>query len=298
MRGANHQGHVANFVETEQILELPNSKSSFVQVRGSIPLIWNQYPNIKYKPRPQLSLAHNQQEVFQKHIEQLLSVYGRVSMINLINQKGQELILGQELSTLVSQFCQQSNLLRYEPFDFHAECGQGRWDKLSKLTARIIPDQQEMGYFLMLKEGNVLNVQDGIFRTNCIDSLDRTNVVQNLIAKANLETHLTKFGVFQGGQKIEDYPHLDGVYRNGGFLLQFVVYSANSRFSCLLNSVWADNADFCSVQYAGTGALKTDFTRTGKRSFLGLMRDGFNSMIRYYKNNFNDGFRQVCCLGD
>jgi len=25
--------------------------------------------------------------------------------------------------------------------------------------------------------------------------------------------------------------------------------------------VWADNADACSVQYAGTGALKTDFTR-------------------------------------
>jgi len=26
-------------------------------------------------------------------------------------------------------------------------------------------------------------------------------------------------------------------------------------------TVWADNADACSLQYAGTGALKTDFTR-------------------------------------
>ena len=26
-------------------------------------------------------------------------------------------------------------------------------------------------------------------------------------------------------------------------------------------SVWADNADIISKQYAGTGALKTDFTR-------------------------------------
>lgn len=24
---------------------------------------------------------------------------------------------------------------------------------------------------------------------------------------------------------------------------------------------WADNGDYCSIQYAGTGALKTDFTR-------------------------------------
>ena len=33
--------------------------------------------------------------------------------------------------------------------------------------------------------------------------------------------------------------------------------------------------------------------RTGKRSRMGLMKDGYNSMIRYYYNNFSDGFRQV-----
>jgi len=55
---------------------------------------------------------------------------------------------------------------------------------------------------------------------------------------------------------------------------------------------WADNADICSIQYAGTGALKTDFTRTGKRTPMGAIRDGVNSLVRYYKNNFSDGFRQ------
>lgn len=34
--------------------------------------------------------------------------------------------------------------------------------------------------------------------------------------------------------------------------------------------------------------------RTGKRTHWGLVMDGWNSMIRYYKNNFSDGFRQVC----
>lgn len=33
--------------------------------------------------------------------------------------------------------------------------------------------------------------------------------------------------------------------------------------------------------------------RTGKRTRWGLVMDGWNSMIRYYKNNFSDGFRQV-----
>ena len=47
-----------------------------------------------------------------------------------------------------------------------------------------------------------------------------------------------------------------------------------------------------STQYAGTGALKSDFTRSGKRTTYGLMRDGVNSLQRYIINNFYDGFRQ------
>ena len=33
--------------------------------------------------------------------------------------------------------------------------------------------------------------------------------------------------------------------------------------------------------------------RTGKRTTLGLLRDGWNSMFRYFLNNFYDGYRQV-----
>ena len=58
--------------------------------------------------------------------------------------------------------------------------------------------------------------------------------------------------------------------------------------------VWADNADNLSIQYAGTKALKTDFTRTGKRTRFGALQDGVNSSFRYICNNFTDGFRQVC----
>ena len=33
--------------------------------------------------------------------------------------------------------------------------------------------------------------------------------------------------------------------------------------------------------------------RFGQRSNWGLLQDGINSAVRYYKNNFADGFRQV-----
>jgi hypothetical protein len=57
--------------------------------------------------------------------------------------------------------------------------------------------------------------------------------------------------------------------------------------------VWADHANLISTAYSGTGALKTDYTRTGKRGKLGLLEDGINSVMRYLKNNYFDGPRQV-----
>ncbi|XP_023597071.1 synaptojanin-1 [Trichechus manatus latirostris] len=42
VRGTNDDGHVANFVETEQVVYLDDSVSSFLQIRGSVPLFWEQ----------------------------------------------------------------------------------------------------------------------------------------------------------------------------------------------------------------------------------------------------------------
>ena len=41
-RGVDDDGHVANFVETEQLLMTDSHVSSHVQVRGSVPLFWEQ----------------------------------------------------------------------------------------------------------------------------------------------------------------------------------------------------------------------------------------------------------------
>ena len=54
----------------------------------------------------------------------------------------------------------------------------------------------------------------------------------------------------------------------------------------------ADVGDTLSVQYAGAGALKTDFTRLGARTFAGMLNDLKNTAERYVKNNFMDGYRQ------
>ncbi|PVD31068.1 hypothetical protein C0Q70_10345 [Pomacea canaliculata] len=56
--------------------------------------------------------------------------------------------------------------------------------------------------------------------------------------------------------------------------------------------LWANNGDAISQQYAGTAALKGDFTRTGERKLTGLVKDGMNSANRYYQR-FRDAYRQA-----
>ena len=43
---------------------------------------------------------------------------------------------------------------------------------------------------MMMRDGHVPCQQEGVFRSNCMDCLDRTNVVQGLFAKVTLEEQL------------------------------------------------------------------------------------------------------------
>lgn len=162
--------------------------------------------------------------------------------------------------------------VRYESYDFHHECRKMHWERLSNLIQRLDQELADFGTFHMADGKNVVSRQSGIFRTNCIDCLDRTNVVQSLLARESLRASLERLNILHPGQSLQ---------------------SASTEFESLFKGIWADNADYISLQYSGTGALKTDFTRTGKRTGKGVFNDGINTLTRYYLNNFSDGFKQV-----
>lgn len=79
------QGSCANFVETEQIVEYLNDRMSFVQIRGSIPLYWSQYPNIKYKPSLNIDLTKEHLSAATRHADSLTKLYGRQVYVNLVS---------------------------------------------------------------------------------------------------------------------------------------------------------------------------------------------------------------------
>jgi len=104
-------------------------------------------------------------------------------------------------------------------------------------------------------------------RTNCVDNLDRTNVVQSLFARRSLLAQLNRKS---DSVLTSNFPAFEKAFKN----------------------LWADNANALSMFYSGTNALKTDFTRTGKRTIFGAIADGWYSVSRYYLNNYCDGYRQ------
>ncbi|KAJ2083692.1 Phosphoinositide phosphatase sac1 [Coemansia sp. RSA 988] len=282
-RGADPEGNVSNFAETEQIVDFaaPSAsvsderfagvQMSYVQLRGSIPIVWAQVVNMRYVPILKIDLD-NSRDRFERHMSQLIAQYNEVVAVNLVNKVSLEKRMGDAFAELSAQY--KNPLYHYTHFDFHKECSKMRWDRISKLIEELTQFNHRFGYFKTGKaQGEkpaVQQLQTGVIRTNCMDCLDRTNVVQSELARVLLVQQLRDIGVFSSTDTVAQFPALRS----------------------MLNNVWADNADAVSCAYSGTGALKTDFTRTGKRSYLGALQDGRNSIERYIRGNFFDGERQ------
>uniref|UniRef100_A0A7N2M5F9 SAC domain-containing protein n=2 Tax=Quercus lobata TaxID=97700 RepID=A0A7N2M5F9_QUELO len=265
-RGANLEGDTANFIETEQLLELEGFRSSLLQIRGSIPLLWEQIVDLSYKPRVRIINHEQTSNVVERHFHDLLQRYGEIVAVDLTDKHGDE----GELSAAYAAEMQKLRDVRYVSFDFHRYNGNANFDNLNVLYDQISEDFEKQGYFLVDMEGNILEEQKGVIRNNCIDCLDRTNVTQSFLAEKSLNIQLQRIGVLTSSEGISMFPEEYGKFR----------------------TLWAEQGDEISLEYAGTNALKGDLVRYGKQTVAGLIKDGMSAISRYYLNNFHDGVRQ------
>ncbi|XP_042378318.1 phosphoinositide phosphatase SAC7-like [Zingiber officinale] len=267
-RGADSEGYVANFVESEQILQTNGFTASFVQIRGSMPFLWEQIVDLTYKPKFDIVRPDEASRVAERHFLDLNKKYGSVVAVDLVNQHGSEGRLSERFANAMQTI--QNDDIRYVHFDFHQICGHIHFERLSILYSQIEDFLNKHGYFLSNDKGEKVTSQTGIVRTNCIDCLDRTNVTQNMIGRKMLESQLKRIGLFGPDEAITAHPYFDANYK----------------------ILWANHGDAISIQYSGTPALKGDFVRYGKRTAQGIAKDGWNALARYYLNNFADGTKQ------
>lgn len=281
VRGADFDGNTANTAETEMVLLTEHQGKehifSHVQLRGSMPFIWKQTPDLKWSPKVTIHPSDKlNSDVMRKNYADIKRSYENCTLVNLIDRKGSQGRLGEYLQKMNGAVGEDGIALTW--FDFHAECKNMKYENLSKLLDELKNEVENYGYFYLEmgkneKEGERparKNMQKGIFRTNCMDCLDRTNVVQSVFARQLLLAWLTKLNLVNKGRFLSAFEKLP------------------DNLEEIFRSQWTKNADAVSILYSGTPAMKTDFTATGKRTSKGAINDGYFGVKRYFLGNFYD----------
>ncbi|XP_063812516.1 synaptojanin-1 isoform X3 [Pseudophryne corroboree] len=260
VRGTNDNGQVANFVETEQVIYLDDCVSSFIQIRGSVPLFWEQ-PGLQvgsHRVRMSRGFEANA-PAFDRHFQTLKRLYGRQVVVNLLGSKEGETLLSKAFQSHLKASEHVSDVLMVN-FDYHQLVRGGKAEKLlTVLKPKVSSFLQECGFCYLDKDG-VHRTQSGSIRTNCLDCLDRTNSVQAFFGLEMLFKQLEALGLAEKQQLV-------------------------TRFQEVFRSMWSINGDSISKIYAGTGALE------GKAKG-GKLKDGARSVTRTIQSNFFDGSKQ------
>uniref|UniRef100_A0A670XXZ9 Synaptojanin-1 n=1 Tax=Pseudonaja textilis TaxID=8673 RepID=A0A670XXZ9_PSETE len=259
VRGTNDDGHVANFVETEQVIFLDECVSSFIQIRGSVPLFWEQ-PGLQvgsHRVRMSRGFEANA-PAFDRHFHTLKYIYGKQIIVNLLGSKEGEHMLSKAFQSHLKA-SEHANDIKMVNFDYHQMVKGGKAEKLHGVLKPQIQKFFECGFFYF--DGKeVKRSQSGTIRTNCLDCLDRTNSVQAFIGLEMLTKQLEVLGLAEKPQLV-------------------------TRFQEVFRSMWSVNGDSVSKIYAGTGALE------GKAK-AGKLKDGARSVTRTIQNNFFDSSKQ------
>ncbi|NXD34542.1 SYNJ2 protein, partial [Copsychus sechellarum] len=259
VRGVNDDGHVSNFVETEQTIYLDDDVSSFVQIRGSVPLFWEQ-------TRLQVGSRHLRLNrgleanapAFDRHMMLLKEQYGKQVIVNLLGSRGGEEVLNRAFKKLLwaSSHAEDSPMIN---FDYHQFAKGGKTEKLENLLRpQLKLHWEDFGIFTKGEHVSPC-LQTGTFRMNCLDCLDRSNSVQSFVAQEILFAQLESLG-------LNSKPIIE-------------------RFVESYKEMWTLNGQNLSRVFSGNRAVE------GKNK-VGKLKDGARSVSRTIQSNFFDTVKQ------
>ncbi len=91
------------------------------------------------------------------------------------------------------------------------------------------------------KRDKIMSEQKGVFRTNCLDCLDRTNFFQAKLALITVESIFRQLNLSNSN------------------LLDEMKGDKDNSFIRKFRNIWADNGDAVSYHYTGTGSTHTEY---------------------------------------
>ena len=288
-RGISEDGNVANDVESEQILEEINTTwsdrpkiSSFIQIRGSIPIYWYQNQSF-FNPKPliNVNLSDIRFEATKRHFAILIERYGHPCIVFNLTKKIED---GRPQETLLNEWYYNgvnyinNNIddhlekIIYYHYDLKNKRNEDSFYKqFFDISVQLIDKTNLFLFMPILKNKYHISLQNGVVRTNCIDCIDRTNVFQQILGIAVMVIQLRHMGINEQFPENEN----EGIY---GVLKELYIKLGHE----LAN------------QYTGSLALKQ--TITDHRNIIDKMLDSFYevfiSVKRIFINYFNDQWKQ------
>ena len=179
-RGADENGHVANFVETEEIAVQQQRIYSFVQIRGSCPLFWSQNPTGELKRPFRYGPEKESHRRAHQHLDGMVKSYGpEISVCILTSRCGKEKRLTEEFEQIANErgmVCRQ--------LDFN-ECMR-REGAIAEFVHKFDDDIQVSE----IEDGTIVRRQQRFVRSNCCSCLDRCNVFQAMLSGNALSKYL------------------------------------------------------------------------------------------------------------
>nr|KAI8742398.1 polyphosphoinositide phosphatase-like [Biomphalaria glabrata] len=301
-RGANHEGYVANEIETEQIVQdtsvtfLGHGKvTSYVQHRGSVPLFWSQDISKMVKPPISLDQRDPYHSAAGMHFNQLLCRYGApIIVFNLVKtreNKRHESILSEDFIKAIdylNQFLPEEHGIQYIGFDMARVNKRKDADVMLRLNRIARYCMKQTGFFLSVQPSQAQYLlidpqlqslkgvwgplgckQSGAVRTNCVDCLDRTNTAQFALGRSALAYQLYALGVLES-------PHLE----------------FDTDCVKMLEELYEDHGDTLALQYGGSQLVHRIKGYRKVARWTSHSRDIMQTLSRYYSNNFSDVEKQ------
>jgi hypothetical protein len=263
--------------------------TSFVQYRGSIPVMWQQESS-QMTPRPPIEITIRDPfyTPAAKHFDDLLGRYGApIFILNLIKwretvPRESKLLFeyGQCVSYL-NQFLPADKKMRYIAWDMAQAAKSGHQDVMGVLEDVCEESLQATDFFHGGPARNDFesgprrdqpSLQHGILRVNCVDCLDRTNAAQFAIAKRAFGHQLYALGLLA---------------------------TPNLPFSCdavdVLTEMFHDHGDTLAWQYTGSALVNRvdTYRRTKAAQWSSHSRDLLENIRRFYNNSMLDADKQA-----
>ncbi|UKJ87949.2 phosphoinositide 5-phosphatase [Theileria orientalis] len=312
-RGIDSDGNVGNFVCSEVRLRIGSGRwYSHTQVRGSVPVFWDQSGTGK---KIEFYDKSDNLTSFFEHIEKLKEYYKPftyklfVSLLDTKNSENESLLNSifenvlNGYNKVLEEHNPQEPKINFVNYNYNSNAKWNTHEIVIQFVLDELIDQfSNIGFFDEEQHLNWLRngtrphkedtngtkgqskrgLQKGILRTNCLDCLDRSNIFQWIASWVIVHMILNSRSNDNSIKIKNRLAHM--LFGNNA--------EDNNKFFITFRNLWCDHGDYISIHQTGLPCTLSKRVKQPDTSFNSLWYYGKVMAKRHYHSRFKDFKRQ------